>query len=405
MDAILPPKAPPPPEAAADLVAASARAAALIAAGAARRDLDRVIPHAEVDIVRAHALQAARVPAALGGPGAGFRDLAAIMINLAAADPNVAQSLQSHFFFMELLRLEGSEKHRTRLWRQVMGGAVFTNAIAERGRKTPATFATRLAREGEGWRLDGVKHYCTGSLVADAIYVLALDEAGRQMVAVVPINRPGVAVQDDWDGMGQRTTGSGTVRFDGVAVAAGDAFALMLWGRRRTHLSATAQLCHAAIDAGIARGALDDGLRHLRAMARAPAAGAPDVVSEDPYLLHAAGEFDVEARAAGAAIAHAAEALEVAAAVAPDAPAYEEACVSASLAVAAAKAVATAAALRVSEGIFRMFGASATDRQLNLDRHWRNARTHTTHDPVAMKYRALGDFLVNGRPPSLTEKI
>lgn len=389
----------------ADLVAASVRAAGLIAAGAARRDLDRVIPHAEMDIVRAHGLQAARVPAAFGGPGASLRELAWIMINLAAADPNVAQSLQSHFFFMELLRVEGTDDQRAHIWRRVMDGAVFSNAIAERGRKSPVAYSTRLMPDGEAWRLDGIKHYCTGSLVADAVYVLALDEAGRKMMAVVSVDREGLRVEDDWDAMGQRTTGSGTIRFDGVAVAAGDAFVLELCGQRRSHLAATAQLCHAAIDAGIARGALDDGLRLLRAMRQPPAEGAQAAACEDLYVLHTVGELDVEVRAANATIGHAADALEVAAARAPDAPEYEAACVSASLSVAAAKAVSTAAALRVSEGIFQLFGASATDRQLNLDRHWRNARTHTTHDPVAMKYRALGDFLINGRPPSITEKI
>lgn len=394
-----------PIQAAGSLIEASRHAAALIHPNAARRDLERILPREEIDIVRRMGLQAARVPAAYGGPDAGFRDLVQVMLNLSAADPSVAQSLQSHFFFLELMRLEGTPEQRARAFGLVRDGAVFANAIAERGKKSPSTYDTRLAPIDGGWQLDGIKHYCTGSLVADWMFVLALNAEGGQMVAMVPVDRAGLVVVDDWDGMGQRTTGSGMVRFDGVHLDPEDALILRHWGQRRSYLNAAAQLVHATIDAGIARGALDDAVELLRRFARPGGPGEGPMVSQDPYALLEAGHLEIEARTAEAMLNQAADALDLAAALPPEASDYEQACSDASIAVAAAKAVSTAAALKVSEGIFKLFGAAATGRSLNLDRHWRNARTHTTHDPIDMKYRAIGNFLINGIMPDIAGKI
>ena len=56
-------------------------------------------------------------------------------------------------------------------------------------------------------------------------------------------------------------------------------------------------------------------------------------------------------------------------------------------------------ALEASEKLFELAGSSATRAAHNLDRHWRNARTHTLHDPVRWKYYALGNYYLNGVPP------
>ena len=44
-------------------------------------------------------------------------------------------------------------------------------------------------------------------------------------------------------------------------------------------------------------------------------------------------------------------------------------------------------------------GASATSTAKGLDRHWRNAQTVATHNPIAFRARALGDYLINGTLP------
>jgi alkylation response protein AidB-like acyl-CoA dehydrogenase len=71
----------------------------------------------------------------------------------------------------------------------------------------------------------------------------------------------------------------------------------------------------------------------------------------------------------------------------------------ASLAVAAARASTTQASVEVSSRLFEVAGTRSALAGLNLDRHWRNARTHTLHDPVAWKIQHLGRYALDGSMP------
>jgi alkylation response protein AidB-like acyl-CoA dehydrogenase len=74
----------------------------------------------------------------------------------------------------------------------------------------------------------------------------------------------------------------------------------------------------------------------------------------------------------------------------------------ATLTVAAAKALAQEFAVEIASGIFELTGASGTDSAHNLDRHWRNVRTHSLHDPARWKYVHLGNHTLHGtKPPRL----
>jgi SfnB family sulfur acquisition oxidoreductase len=391
----------------ADLVASAAQLAQTLAQGSIARDLDRVLPYAEAKTLRTMGLQTARVPRRYGGPEASFVEFAQMMMHLGEGDPNLAQMLQPHFVLLDWLVIDGSEAQRQRFFADVMNGHIITNAFAERGGKTPGDFQTKLSRDGGGYRLNGVKFYSTGSLIADQLYVMARTEDGGHAIAIVPKDRTGIEVIDDWDGMGQRTTGSGTTKLDNVEVSAEEIMPLPLHGKKRSYLGAASQIAHAAIDAGIALAALKDGVEYGRTKARPVADAGVDRASDDPYVQQAVGEMSV--------IAHSAEVMVLRAGVVLDqvlarrcslsGEALEQVYAGASIAVAEAKAAANNASLQVSEMMFRVAGASATLRKYGLDRHWRNARTHTTHDPVAYKYRAIGQFMLNDTLPPISTKI
>jgi alkylation response protein AidB-like acyl-CoA dehydrogenase len=72
----------------------------------------------------------------------------------------------------------------------------------------------------------------------------------------------------------------------------------------------------------------------------------------------------------------------------------------ASIAVAEAKVLTTEIALQASEKLFELAGSAATRARHQLDRHWRNARVHTLHDPVRWKYHAIGNYSLNGVFPA-----
>lgn len=386
-----------------EALAAADGLAAALRSGAAQRDRAPAgtVPWDALELLDASGLLSITLPADVGGLDAGPVLLAQVIARLAAADPAIAQVPQAHFLLLDVLTVWGGEDVRARLRAEVAGGGVrIGNALAERGGQHAQDLKTRLARApADGrWRLDGAKHYCTGALSARWIGVSALDDDGRLKLVFVEREAQGVGVETDWDVIGQRATVSGTVTFEDVVVE--DALALDFAHAFEVpqQLGARAQLVHAAIEAGIARGALDDARAYLMDKARpsteAVRAGAARAV-EDPHVLHRYGRAAVDVRAAEALLLDAARELEDIGLV----PADAEAAARGSLAVAAAKAFASDVAVRVSSELFALCGTSSAQAKYDLDRHWRNARTHSVHDPADWKYHHLGAYELAGVLP------
>ena len=390
-----------------NLVATAKEIVPFIAAGSAERDDKVSIPLEEVELVRKSGILAARVPKRYGGPEASFRDIAEITMSLSEGDPNLAQALSGNFM-MDLLLIEGSEDQRQRYFGLVLEGAVFIHALAERGTKFVGDIKTTITPDGDGYRLNGTKFYCTGSLMCDVFLFTGKMENGDLIYAFVPKDRAGLTIVDDWDAMGQRTTASGTTRLENVYVAASELVSVAHWPTTRNYFGASYQIIHAAIDAGIARAALGDVIRYARNKARPVLESGVERHADDPYALHAVGQMTVLTETAEAMVLRGAEVLDRAATArlegTPKAEDMERLLVESSIAVAKAKAVSNDVSLRVCEMLYQVGGASATLRKYNFDRHWRNARTHTLHDPVAYRYKAIGDYYLNDRFPPISTK-
>src|ERR1700683_3570726 len=231
-----------------------------IAAGAAERDRLRELPAAEIDLLSDVGLLAITVPREYAGADVSLETLARVVSAIASADPNVAQIPQSHFVYLALVRQLGTPAQRELIYGAVLAGQRLANAQSEAGSKTVADIHTRLrGSRRDGYVLDGEKFYCTGSLLAHWLTVLVKDDDGRTQVAILPADTRGVTIVDDWAGMGQRTTASGTVKLEGVAVASGMVVPHHRMFERPQVYGARAQLIHTAIDVGIAQGALEDG--------------------------------------------------------------------------------------------------------------------------------------------------
>ena len=116
--------------------------------------------------------------------------------------------------------------------------------------------------------------------------------------------------------------------------------------------------------------------------------------SDDPYTIANIGELKIKLRAAEAVLDLAGDAIDEAIV-----ETNEETVAQATLLVAEAKVLTTEIAILASNKLFELSGARSTLQQLNLDRHWRNARTHTLHDPVRWKYNIVGNYYLNGVLP------
>lgn len=384
--------------------AVAAELAAEFAPGAARRDAERDLPFPEIRKLAASGLLAVTVPAALGGADLPPSELAEIVRLLAAADPNIAQIPHSHFVYVNLLKLAGTPDQQRRYLTAVLDGAQLANAQSERGGATVADIDTTVSpiEAGQRFRIDGVKYYCTGSLFADILAVLTRldDPSGKtglppgQYVAFLPADSPGVRIVDDWNGLGQRTTGSGTVVFEGVAVERDQLVARSAAVDAPTGYGAAAQLLHAAIDTGIARGALTAAAEFVRNSSRPWFEAQVARAVDDPLLIQRFGELAVTLAAAESTLRTAGTAVDAAL----ESP---QRAADASLAVATAKILADRAATEISSALFEVSGTRSAATELNLSHFWRNARTHTLHDPVRWKYQHLGRTLLHGTPPPL----
>jgi len=380
----------------AEAIAVAQRLAAEFAPEAALRDRERRLPWDELDAFVESGLWAISVPRAFGGPGVSTATLAEVVATISGADGSLGQIPQNHFYALEVLRVGGSEAQQRFFYGRVLAGERFGNALAEIGHKDFKR-RTRLTPDGDGFRVDGRKFYCTGALYAHWIptLVVALEE-GREVtyLAFVPRHAEGVQITDDWDGFGQRVTGSGSVSFDNVGVRAEWVVPFLTSFERPTTIGPLAQILHAAIDLGIGRGALQATLPFVREHARPWIDARVDRASDDPLLVQQVGETAVRLRAAEALVRRAGRIVDAA----QQAPSEQSVAV-ASIAVAEARALTTTASLDAGTRLFELAGTGATLDGLGLDRFWRNARTHTLHDPVRWKYHAVGNYYLNDRLP------
>lgn len=387
----------------AEAVRAARALAPLIAEGAAERDRERCLPHEPIREISRAGLLGITVPRDLGGAAVSTATAAEVLRLFGTADLSLAQVLQPHFAFLNALRLRGGPEARRRVFDDVLAGALVSNAQAERAGKTAHTHATRIERDGEVYRVNGTKYYATGSLFADWLAVVApstTPEGPRPHLAFVPADDPGVRIEDDWAGMGQRTTASGTVHLAGVAVSPDLVLEQYRTFEEPTTYGALAQLLHAAIDVGAARGALEEASEFVRTKSRPWFESGADTAAEDPLLVQRFGELEVLVRSAEALLSTAADRVDAADTVlAAGSAEAADATAEASIAVAAAKVAGGRAAVEVSSALFEAAGTRATADSANLHRHWRDARTHTVHDPVRWKVQHIGEYSLNRRRP------
>ncbi|GLZ85613.1 SfnB family sulfur acquisition oxidoreductase [Metapseudomonas resinovorans] len=378
----------------AEAIEVARRIAAEFKPGAAERDRDRRLPHEELDAFTRSGLWGISVPREYGGAGVSRVTLARVIAIISAADASLGQIPQNHFYALEVLRVNGSKAQQRRLFAAALAGQRFGNALAEIGTRTANDRNTRLIREGAGYRINGRKFYCTGALYADRVPTLVVAEDGHQYLAFVPRNAPGLTVIDDWSGFGQRTTGSGSVVFENVPVRTEDLVSFQDAFDRPTTVGPFAQILHAAIDAGIARAAYEDALEFVRTRSRPWIDSGVDKASDDPLTIQEFGRLAIRLHAAEAILDRAGRLLDAATAR-PDA----DSVAAASIGVAEARALTTEVSLAAGSKLFELSGTRASLAEHNLDRHWRNARVHTLHDPVRWKYHAVGNFYLNDKLP------
>ncbi|APH58962.1 SfnB family sulfur acquisition oxidoreductase [Granulibacter bethesdensis] len=382
----------------AEAIEVAHRLAARFAEGASERDRHSAIPRDELDEYSQSGLWAINVPRAFGGADVSYATVAEVIRIISAADPSIGQITQNHLGIVFSIRANGTPEQQSILFGEILRGTRLGNAFSERGTKNVAEFVTRFTDDGDHVIVTGRKYYSSGALLAHLVPIVALDDQNRAWYAIADRNAPGLTVINDWSAFGQRGTASGTVLIDHVRVP-------------KTHLiagfkaydpatvqaeSAIFQIIQAAVDAGIAEAAIKDTIRFVREKARPWIDAGQDNAWEDPYTIQTIASLQIRLNAALAILEKAGHAIDEAVA-----NPTTDTVARAQIITAESKVLTTEVAIEATNKLFELGGTSSTDGKYNFDRHWRNARTHTLHDPVRWKYAAIGNYYLNGINPPL----
>ncbi|AZG47758.1 acyl-CoA dehydrogenase family protein [Gordonia insulae] len=372
-----------------------------LAKGAAERDLAHEHPYALVRELADAGFGRLRLPREYGGFDVDLPTLFALLAEAGQADSNIPQIWRGHFTTTEILRREQDPDVRHH-WATAVGeGAVFGNAQSEPSALVAGVesdtgwgvITTRIRRDGSGARMvSGTKFYSTGARFADHIRTAVLDDEARRAFVVVPARHPGVDHVDDWDGIGQRQTGSGTTILTDVPVEPlGDI------GRATESLrglDSFVQIVHLANLVGIARSIVAETVDIVRGRTRTSRHALTQDATADPDVLAVVGKLYSRKVTAETLLQHAAQRLEAA-----HEEDREEAFSDTYIETSAAQVAVIEAVLDAATIAFDAGGSSTARNRVHLDRHWRNARTLASHNPVIYKPRVVGDFIVNGTRP------
>lgn len=367
-----------------------------------RKNGDVSQPNYAIDLIKKTRLTAIQLPIEYGGRNANIKDVLYVVSRLAEADSDVAHILRAHYLYVAQFLREESNNTNKEFLNKIAEGTIIGNAFTELSSRNAGhlNFETSLLAEGDHYRLNGTKYFSTGTLYSDLVIVMASTKDGKPTSVIIPTNRDGIIIKDDWDGIGQRHTGSGTTVFNNVLVNKKEVIPI---NPKSTPFNSFAQLYLHAVIVGILRSIVKDASDLVKNRQRTFSFAAADIPNNDPQLLQIVGEISSIAFAAEAILLRAAETLDVASNSVINGIINYDLSHEASLQASQAKVIIDQLALKAATLIFEVGGASATRQSKHLDRHWRNIRTLASHNPTVYKARVIGDYIVNNNKLPLSE--
>ena len=350
-------------------------------------------------LIRETGLLGLAVPTEYGGIGAPWSLIYQIVRRIAQADSALAHIFAFHQLQVGSVYLYGSEAQKQHLLTKTAKEQLFWgNTLNPLDRRTLAT-----EQANGGFIFHGSKSFCSGALGSDYLTASAWHEPTQSLVlAALPTHRKGITIHDDWDAIGQRQTDSGTAFFDQVEVKPEEVLLLpgQPWSASAHYRSNLAQLVLVNLFVGIAEGALNEAVDYVKEQARPWLASDAEQAPDDLYIQRQLGDLWTQLRAAQVLTDHALQLVDQYYAKGDQITLDDRG--NTAIAIAEAKVLAHHAVLNITSKLFDVAGARATDRRFGYDRFWRNARTHTLHDPLEYKLRDLGRWVLKGEYPNPT---
>jgi len=388
------------PDRFAEILGAADRVALELRSTAAERDRANETPRAEVELLRRDELLQVLEPVQYGGSGLRYAQAAQIVRRIARGDTSIAHLLGYHYAQTRIATLFGTPEQADAQSRRNGERRLFWGGVQNpRGGSDVV-----LTRDGDGFRLNGHRTFASGASLGDHLSITAIFEDKLVFVSL-PGGREGFNALQNWDNIGQRLTDSGGVELNNVRVERSEVLGPDPIGEGEltpylTLVTPHWQLAFVNFYVGTAEGAITEALDWTRSNAAPWETSGVERATDDAYILQTVGEIISEVRGAALLADRAGEALQAALDFGPGLSADQRA--DAAVAIYEAKVVATKVALDATTRLFEIQGARATTAAYGFDRHWRNVRTHTVHDPVAYKAREVGDWALNHRAPEFS---
>lgn len=382
--------------------------AGILATDAVERDRAQAVPTAEVQLLKDAGLVTLLGPVEHGGAGQTWETAYRVIREIASGDGSIGQLIGYHYLWAWAVRLVGTPEQIA-----AVEELYTTQNLFFGGAVNPRDNDLTITEDGDELVYNGRKSFSTGSKVSDLTVLEGVlegpeqDGGGKHIFAIVPSQQEGIVFHDDWDNLGQRLTESGGVTITDVripwAAAAGYVDKKPVELTYGTLNLPTIQLIFSNFYLGIAQGALKAGTAYARENTRAWPYGGDNKESahEEWYLLEGYGRLQSQLWAAEALADDAAREISALLHAEREALTPEQRG-HAAVRIAAVKQLATDIALEAGTKVFELTGARATSNKVGLDIFWRNARTHTLHDPVAYKRREVGVYALLGDVPEPT---
>jgi butyryl-CoA dehydrogenase len=317
---------------------------------------------------------AAAIPAAYGGLGLDMATYIAAIRTIARGCASTAMTVHMHSTVLRFIDALGSEAQKRQYFDEVVShGRLFGSWGSEPAVSLSRTFLveTMIREDGPGYRVDGVKYFCTMALGASRYMVWCALDAGADMskslvLALVPADAAGIATDGRWNTLGMRATYSPSVTFTGVRVGQ-DAILGQPGAAVRVGVVEAFALGYAAVYLGIAEAALGFAIDYARKRVVKPENVA---VARDPAVQRHVGELSAHLDAALLVLADSAARWEGADGVARGTLANK------------AKLLATEVSLEVTSKVIQLVGGRGAYKDYPAERAFRDVRTSTLMPPT-----------------------
>jgi alkylation response protein AidB-like acyl-CoA dehydrogenase len=381
------------------VLATADRVAAELRSTAAARDLANQPPRAEIELLRKNDLLQVQEPVSHGGAGLNYAQASVVARRIARGDTSIAHLLGYHYAQTRVGTLFGTAEQADAQSRRNGREKLFWGGVQNpRGGS-----ALELSRDGAAFRVSGQRTFASGASLGDQLSITTVFE-GRLQIISIPGGREGFVPLNNWNNIGQRLTDSGGVEFHNVRVEPAEVLGDPAIGHAftpyQTLVTPHWQLAFVNFYIGTAEGALTEAIEWTRAHGVPWESSGVSRATDDPFIQLTVGELSSEIHAAALLADRAGAALQEALDIGPGLTAEERA--RAAVAVYEAKYLTTRVALEATSRLFEIQGSRATTSAYGFDRHWRNVRTHSVHDPVAYKAKEVGDWILNGRGPEFS---